>query len=565
MLARRARTFMGGVLVVALLLASIEAAVQLWHRLVRGAWYSPGATAAQFSGRLPLRTAGRGTPAGEFFTHVVHPYLGFVSDGARRTGDDTRLRLGWREAGRTLSRISPGHQVELRARGDGLEIVSTGEDAFVFIQTPPLAADRRHILSVELTAEQPAYLQLFFRPVDRPGFDEQASTTLFIPKGTSAVSFRFEAAAAIDRLRLDFGNAPGRYVVTSMAYSFVPKVAREDRLHAIATFGFTGNEGALPFVSDPARVRILVTGGSFAEGVSSKEFLERAFNRRAAARGKKEVSIFSAALEGYKQPQQALTLAFFLAVGTKFDIVINIDGFNEVVLPYQDNYLVKEYPFFPRSWHWRIGGKGLDAKTAGELLYLNEARERMIASLSSNVLYRSAAAGLVGEWRLGDVTRRIVDLGRRIDTDALTFEQSGPFVGGLGMEEVVGQSVEVWSRSSLLMKSLADGHRIEYYHVLQPNQYAPHSKPLTREERGWHVKPEEPVGRIATLGYRLLIERGRTLVKSVPTYIDATGLFAEERRTVYADNCCHLNRLGYELVADFIAREVTARSAAFGP
>jgi hypothetical protein len=121
----------------------------------------------------------------------------------------------------------------------------------------------------------------------------------------------------------------------------------------------------------------------------------------------------------------------------------------------------------------------------------------------------------------------------------------------------------VWSRSSQLMKSIADGHRLEYYHVLQPNQYAPGSKVFSREERAWHVKPEGPVGQIATLGYPLLIERGRALAKSVPTFVDATRVFADERRTVYADNCCHLNRLGYELIADFIAREVTSRSAAF--
>ena len=556
---------MGGVLFVALLLMSVEAAVQLWHRLDRGAWYSPGATAAQFSGRLPPRTAGPGTPVGELSTHIVHPYLGFVSDG-RRTHDDTRpLRSGWREAGGTFSRISRGHDVELRARGDGLEIVSTGEDAFVFIHTAPLDPDRRHILSLELTAEHPAYLQLFFKPIDRPSFDEQASTSLFIPKGASSISFRFEASAAIDRLRLDFGNAPGRYVVKSMAYSYLPKVSREGRAHAIATFGFIENERPLPLVSDPSRLRILVTGGSFAETLSTRGFLERAFNRIAAGRVKKQVSVFGAAIEGYKQPQQALTLAFVLAVGAKFDVVINIDGFNEVVLPYQDNYVVKDYPFFPRSWHLRIGGKGSGVKVAGEMSYLNERKERMIASLSSNMVYRSAAAGLVAEWRLNDVTKRIADLGGRIDGDSLTFEQSGPFAGGLKMEEVVAQSVDVWSRSSLLMKAISDGHRIEYYHVLQPNQYAPDSKVFSDEERAWHVKPDDPVGRIATVAYPLLIERGRTLVKSVPTYIDATRLFADKRRTVYADNCCHLNRLGYELIADFIAREVIFRSAAFKP
>ena len=36
--------------------------------------------------------------------------------------------------------------------------------------------------------------------------------------------------------------------------------------------------------------------------------------------------------EGYKQPQQLLVLAYFLSIGQPFDLVVNIDGFNEVAL-----------------------------------------------------------------------------------------------------------------------------------------------------------------------------------------------------------------------------------------
>src|SRR6185436_13391576 len=36
--------------------------------------------------------------------------------------------------------------------------------------------------------------------------------------------------------------------------------------------------------------------------------------------------------EGYKQPQQLLVLAYFLSIGQPLDLVVNIDGFNEVAL-----------------------------------------------------------------------------------------------------------------------------------------------------------------------------------------------------------------------------------------
>jgi hypothetical protein len=41
--------------------------------------------------------------------------------------------------------------------------------------------------------------------------------------------------------------------------------------------------------------------------------------------------------EGYKQPQQLLVLAYFLSIGQPFDLVINIDGFNEVALSALNN------------------------------------------------------------------------------------------------------------------------------------------------------------------------------------------------------------------------------------
>jgi hypothetical protein len=40
------------------------------------------------------------------------------------------------------------------------------------------------------------------------------------------------------------------------------------------------------------------------------------------------------------------------------------------------------------------------------------------------------------------------------------------------------------------------------------------------------------------------------------SFYDLSELFIHEERTVYADKCCHLNQLGYDLMADAIAGEV---------
>jgi uncharacterized ubiquitin-like protein YukD len=51
----------------------------------------------------------------------------------------------------------------------------------------------------------------------------------------------------------------------------------------------------------------------------------------------KEFIILSFATGGYKQPQQLLILNYFLALGQELDLVVNIDGFNEVALSNLNN------------------------------------------------------------------------------------------------------------------------------------------------------------------------------------------------------------------------------------
>jgi len=50
---------------------------------------------------------------------------------------------------------------------------------------------------------------------------------------------------------------------------------------------------------------------------------------------------------GYKQPQQLLALAYFLSLGAEYDLIINLDGYNDIVLPVTDNYNLGSTPFSP--------------------------------------------------------------------------------------------------------------------------------------------------------------------------------------------------------------------------
>lgn len=40
---------------------------------------------------------------------------------------------------------------------------------------------------------------------------------------------------------------------------------------------------------------------------------------------------------GWKQPQQLLALNYFLSLGQRFDVIVNLDGFNEIALGYHNH------------------------------------------------------------------------------------------------------------------------------------------------------------------------------------------------------------------------------------
>jgi hypothetical protein len=70
----------------------------------------------------------------------------------------------------------------------------------------------------------------------------------------------------------------------------------------------------------------------------------------------REVSLVSFAWGGYKQPQQLQGLTYLLSMGAEFDVIINLDGFNELALSISENLKQGVFPNYPRSWNLMVGG-----------------------------------------------------------------------------------------------------------------------------------------------------------------------------------------------------------------
>ncbi len=340
-------------------------------------------------------------------------------------------------------------------------------------------------------------------------------------------------------------------------------------------FGFVINPAAkgvneLGFFRDnpltrrsPDKRSIIFFGGSVADQVFylGQNALRDALRDRPDFRDR-EIEILTTAVGGYKQPQQMLILSYLLARGADYDVVVNLDGFNEVDSS-KDNAVTGINPYYPHTWklHARLG---LDTETnvlLGRVEIAREARERS-REWFDRPLLRSSAFSLV-LWDALDRSREaeIRDLTLRIkaalDDSELPLQVSGPPYAYRDDRELFAELADFWARSSLNMARLCEQHDIAYVHLLQPNQYVPGSKTFTEEEREIAYDEEYTGPERIPVAYPMLIERGRELrAAHGVNFVDLTRIYSQETGTIYNDFCCHVNQRGAELMALKIAEAI---------
>jgi len=354
----------------------------------------------------------------------------------------------------------------------------------------------------------------------------------------------------------------------------------DPRLTRVNPYGFNGD--LPPLAAGPADgpLQVAVTGGSFAYSVASqaRQTLEAELDGIPALGGR-GVAVYNLALPGMKQPQQLMALSFFLSLGFRPDLVINLDGFNDIVLPVADNLPSGVFPFYPRSWHARVSGvRQFDdpelLRRAGGVLELERRRAARAELFSRAPLRWSPLANLV--WRLLDrqlsaeTERERAWVSRRLqgpDTVAgqeRSFSTHGP-EQSYPSDAVMFQDLAAhWARASRLMHGVATAEGLRYFHFLQPNQYLLGSKPFTAEEQAIALAPTHPYRPAVLAGYPQLIRAGQTLREQGVSFFDLTQVFRDNREVLYGDACCHLNPRGYALIATAMAvriREELSRTS----
>jgi hypothetical protein len=275
------------------------------------------------------------------------------------------------------------------------------------------------------------------------------------------------------------------------------------------------------------------------------------------------------AMGGYKQPQQMLCLAYLLSLGYHFDIVVNIDGFNEVALPTAENIPKGVFPFYPRNWNARVGKFDSNMLALrNKFVVLENDRKNWAELFSNKALKYSITANVF--WRAYGhvIAKKIIatiisaQTYRVPDYTNQSYMITGPGYRPIDEASTYDDLAGMWKRASIQMHVISTGNKFKYYHFLQPNQYVEGSKPLhpVELEKAFRDSRIQSLRRGVELGYPKLIALGKELIREGVEFHDLTMIFSDHKEPLYVDDCCHVGQEGYSIVASVVAQEIIRRA-----
>ena len=333
----------------------------------------------------------------------------------------------------------------------------------------------------------------------------------------------------------------------------------------VSEYGFPDNATPL-VVRQPNETVIAVLGGSLAEEFARHGWddLREHLQASESFRGKR-LRIVRLGLSGYKQPQQLLLVNYLLALGAEFDVVVNLDGFNEVALPDVENLPNHVFAAFPRGWNVRV----MDTddieilRTVGNFVAIQEAGKAQAKFFGQTPWRWSPTACVV--WLALHRRSQAQEFQAHHEVQALSDRGKihlalGPAQSFDSKESLYRHCVALWKNSSRLLHATCQQRSIRYLHFLQPNQYLPGSKPLmTGEEKAKAFQDRYPGRNAVEHGYPLLQQAGQELIAEGIEFHDLTQLFQKTAEPTYRDECCHLNETGNAMLAKRIAEALIRR------
>ncbi|MEG4493021.1 hypothetical protein [Microcoleus sp. D3_18_C4] len=281
----------------------------------------------------------------------------------------------------------------------------------------------------------------------------------------------------------------------------------------------------------------------------------------------KEFIILSFATGGYKQPQQLLILNYFLALGQELDLVVNIDGFNEVALSNLNNKNQVDLAM-PSIQHilplTSLANNSLSTKAMKATIRIQENKARI-----SQGLERLQNCSLAACDALTSVY--VQNLVNNYKTDVIKFEKerakqkkddSGSVIyintnkSVLPDSAAFEQMAQNWVKSSIFMQKVLSASNVPYFHVLQPNQYYQTKRVFGEAEKQVAFNKDTPYAKAVQIGYPALFKKFPNLEKNNINLVNAVNVFDKTKEAVYVDSCCHYNQAGEVVFSNYVGRSI---------
>lgn len=278
----------------------------------------------------------------------------------------------------------------------------------------------------------------------------------------------------------------------------------------------------------------------------------------------RQIVVLKFANQAHKQPQQLLTLNYFLSVGQELDMVINIDGFNETALSYLNNKagtevsMPNDYVFSPLIALANKDFSSEQLQLSLEVLQLKNRLQDTANQLSEcRITTCYMARWAQAKYFLNQYRGKLETLSQvKTEPGKTSLIYLKKIDQPLEDPEALERIVDLWFNSSLAMNDVLAARKIPYFEFIQPNQYHSTNRQFSASERqiAFDEKSQYEEGTIK--GYPKLLDKVTKLQSSGVRVFSAVNAFDETREIVYRDNCCHYNDRGNEVLARYIGQSI---------
>lgn len=327
----------------------------------------------------------------------------------------------------------------------------------------------------------------------------------------------------------------------------------------ITPSGLLGEEDPYVASRDPKKAIVALTGGSVAERlfVSSRQVMRDKLKNLPVFRHRKVVFVMLG-MSGWRQPQQLISVAYYLSQGGRMDMLINLDGFNEAAFGVHDRQ-VGMYPTFPYLWN-QFFPHDYDPNDMGQMAHIALWRglRRQTALIATHLRYSVTATtfwGLLDHYMANKAGS--AEAGLQTQGKPLPFYLAGPQTYSTApVAAIYDMEGELWKNSSLQLAVIAKANGFAYFHFLQPNQYVPDSKPLSEVEAEKYYQPALFRADSVVHTYPIFEAAIPQMRAKGANVYSLTQLFKTTHETVYADACCHFNALGDARIATAMGNQI---------